>query len=142
MQKLIFIILLLHICSAGVQFNYKWLPGLLWHDLRIILNIVCKILRVEFLQSDISSPLSLNYDRSNYDRVERKNESCPKIIKRSQWSTAPVKSVNYLIIPVPYVIIHHTVTPECNSKTECVARVESIRSFHMDVNGWHDIGYS
>lgn len=88
MQKLIFILLLLHICSAG------------------------------------------------------KCENCPKIIKRGQWSTVPVKNVNYLIVPVPYVIIHHTVTPECNTKTECVSRVESIRSYHMDINGWHDIGYS
>ncbi|XP_012143502.2 peptidoglycan recognition protein S3 isoform X1 [Megachile rotundata] len=68
--------------------------------------------------------------------------NCPKIIKRNQWSTTDSKSVNYLVIPLPYVIIHHTVTPECSTKAQCTSRVESIRSYHMDVLGWHDIGYS
>ena len=70
------------------------------------------------------------------------DKNCPKIIKRSQWSTQNAKSVNYIIIPLPYVIIHHSVTPECNTKSQCISRAENIRSYHMDVLGWDDIGYS
>lgn len=70
------------------------------------------------------------------------DDDCPNIMKRSQWSTKDGTNVNYLIIPLAYVIIHHTVTPECATKGECISRAESIRSFHMDVNQWHDIGYS
>ncbi|KAG5326153.1 PGPSA protein, partial [Acromyrmex heyeri] len=67
---------------------------------------------------------------------------CPNIIKRSQWSSIPPGEVNYLIVPIPYVIIHHTVTPECDTRSSCTSRVDNIRSFHMDTNGWDDIGYS
>ncbi|KOC60447.1 Peptidoglycan-recognition protein SA, partial [Habropoda laboriosa] len=70
------------------------------------------------------------------------NENCPKIIKRSQWTITGAKSVNYLIVPLPYVVIHHTVTATCATRTTCISIAESIRSYHMDTNGWHDIGYS
>lgn len=69
-------------------------------------------------------------------------EDCPNIIARDKWASVPPKSVNYLIIPIPYVIIHHTATPECNTKNTCSDEIENIRSFHMDTNGWTDIGYS
>ncbi|KOX68757.1 Peptidoglycan-recognition protein SA, partial [Melipona quadrifasciata] len=62
------------------------------------------------------------------------DENCPEIIKRSDWTDIEPRSVNYFIIPIPYVIIHHTVTPECDSRSTCAAAVESIRYFHMDVN--------
>ncbi|XP_020291615.1 peptidoglycan recognition protein-like [Pseudomyrmex gracilis] len=67
---------------------------------------------------------------------------CPNIIGRSQWSTVPSGDVNYLIVPIPYVVIHHTVTPECNSRQTCTTRVDNIRGYHMDNFGWDDIGYS
>lgn len=70
------------------------------------------------------------------------DENCSEIIKRNQWTNINAKNINYLIIPIPYVIIHHTVTPECNSKDTCMSYIENIRSYHMDTNGWHDIGYS
>ncbi|CAD1475992.1 unnamed protein product, partial [Heterotrigona itama] len=61
-------------------------------------------------------------------------ENCPEIIKRSEWTDIEPRSVNYLIIPIPYVIIHHTVTSECNSRSTCIAVVESIRQHHMGDN--------
>ncbi|XP_011634827.1 peptidoglycan-recognition protein 2-like [Pogonomyrmex barbatus] len=67
---------------------------------------------------------------------------CPNIINRNQWTNVPAGDVNYLIVPIPYVIIHHTVTPECDSRQKCSTRVDNIRSYHMDHNGWDDIGYS
>lgn len=67
---------------------------------------------------------------------------CPNIISRSQWTIAPAGDVNYLILPIPYVVIQHTVTPECETRDACKARVEGIRSFHMDNLGWDDIAYS
>jgi len=70
------------------------------------------------------------------------DDKCPKIIGRNQWTSTSAGEVNYLIIPIPYVVIHHTVTPECNSRQECTSRVEGIRGYHMDELGWDDIGYS
>lgn len=70
------------------------------------------------------------------------DKNCPEIIKRNEWSSTGAKNVNYLVIPLPYVIIHHTVTPECNTKPKCITMIETIRSYHMDTLGWSDIGYS
>ncbi|KAL0107491.1 hypothetical protein PUN28_014661 [Cardiocondyla obscurior] len=67
---------------------------------------------------------------------------CPNIIKRNQWTVVPPGEINYLIVPLLYVIIHHTVTPECTSRQGCTDMVESIRSYHMDTFGWDDVGYS
>ncbi|XP_014480584.1 PREDICTED: peptidoglycan-recognition protein 2-like isoform X1 [Dinoponera quadriceps] len=67
---------------------------------------------------------------------------CPNIISRSQWTNVPAGDVNYLIMPIPYVVIHHTVTPECETREKCSQRVDNIRGYHMDDNGWDDIGYS
>ncbi|XP_011882784.1 PREDICTED: peptidoglycan-recognition protein SA-like [Vollenhovia emeryi] len=67
---------------------------------------------------------------------------CPNIISRSQWTNVPAGDVNYLIVPIPYVIIHHTVTAECSSRDTCTDRVNNIRGYHMDELGWDDIGYS
>ncbi|XP_061934990.1 peptidoglycan recognition protein-like [Apis cerana] len=70
------------------------------------------------------------------------DENCSEIIKRDQWTNIKAKNINYLIIPIPYVIIHHTVSSECNSKDTCISNIENIRSYHMDTKEWHDIGYS
>jgi len=67
---------------------------------------------------------------------------CPNIIGRNQWTNVPAGDVNYLIVPISYVIIQHTVTLECNSRETCTTRVDNIRHYHMNELGWDDIGYS
>ncbi|XP_024867565.1 peptidoglycan recognition protein-like [Temnothorax curvispinosus] len=75
--------------------------------------------------------------------VEPARVNCPNIISRSQWTTVPVTHVNYLIVPIPYVTIHHTeFSPECNSRETCSSRVNNIREHHMNNLEWNDIGYS
>ena len=69
------------------------------------------------------------------------DENCPTIVKWKR-NTQVTDDVNYLILPIPYVVIHHTVTSECSDRTQCVARVENIYSFHVNDLGWSDIGYS
>lgn len=69
-------------------------------------------------------------------------DDCPRIVSRSGWGARPSKHVEYMKVPVEYAVIHHTVTPMCNSMSMCVDRVASIQSFHMDTNGWDDIGLS
>ncbi|XP_011170467.2 peptidoglycan-recognition protein 1-like [Solenopsis invicta] len=69
-------------------------------------------------------------------------DKCPNIIGRTQWTNVPAGDVNYLIIPIPYVIIQHTTTNTCNTRETCTARVNSVRRHHMDTLGWDDIRYS
>lgn len=66
-----------------------------------------------------------------------------KIITRGQWvAQPPVKPANKLKTPVPYVIMLHTATENCSDQGTCVFRVRLIQSFHIDSNGWWDIGYN
>jgi N-acetylmuramoyl-L-alanine amidase len=43
---------------------------------------------------------------------------------------------------VPYVFIHHTAGGECNTTSACMSSMRGIQNYHMDSNGWADIGYS
>uniref|UniRef100_A0A8C4WFL9 Peptidoglycan-recognition protein n=1 Tax=Gopherus evgoodei TaxID=1825980 RepID=A0A8C4WFL9_9SAUR len=47
-----------------------------------------------------------------------------------------------VITPVPYVIIYHTAGSSCISQASCSQLVRSIQNYHMDSNGWADIGYN
>ncbi|XP_066587040.1 peptidoglycan-recognition protein SA-like isoform X2 [Prorops nasuta] len=69
-------------------------------------------------------------------------EDCPHIVPRGGWATIPPKSINYLIVPIPYVIIHHSVTPECTTRSGCVNRLENIRDYHMTDLKSNDIGFN
>ena len=50
--------------------------------------------------------------------------------------------LNSYIFQVPYIFIHHSVTPECFTFDDCAAEMRSMQNYHMDSNGWCDIGYS
>ena len=42
---------------------------------------------------------------------------------------------------VPYLFIHHSAGAECFTPDDCEAEVRAIQNYHMDSNGWSDIGY-
>lgn len=67
--------------------------------------------------------------------------NCPQIISRKRWGARPAKSITYQTIPVRYVIVHHTVTPSCDTKLKCSNALLGIQSFHMDEQGGEDVPY-
>ncbi|XP_037740237.1 peptidoglycan-recognition protein SC2 isoform X2 [Chelonia mydas] len=67
---------------------------------------------------------------------------CPTIVSRSQWEARVPRNRDPLGTPVPYVIIHHTAGNHCTSQVSCSREVRGIQSYHMDKNGWSDIGYN
>ncbi|KAM9113726.1 peptidoglycan-recognition protein SC2-like [Pangshura tecta] len=67
---------------------------------------------------------------------------CPTIVSRSQWGARPPRSRDPLSTPVPYVIIYHTAGSSCTSQASCSQLVRGIQDYHMDSNGWADIGYN
>ncbi|XP_017775383.1 PREDICTED: peptidoglycan-recognition protein 2-like [Nicrophorus vespilloides] len=67
---------------------------------------------------------------------------CPKIVKRNQWGAKAPQEVDYVIIPVEYVVIHHTVTDTCSSEVSCSNILSNIQNFHMNDLKFHDIGYN
>ncbi|RWR98730.1 peptidoglycan-recognition protein SC2-like protein [Dinothrombium tinctorium] len=68
-------------------------------------------------------------------------ECCPRIVSRAQWGARKPRSVSR-ILPVRYVVIHHTVTGFCNTQASCSSQIRSIQRYHMDSRGWSDIGYN
>ncbi|XP_069610514.1 peptidoglycan recognition protein 3-like [Ranitomeya imitator] len=67
---------------------------------------------------------------------------CPKIFERSSWSTKKTNCKSELKTPVPWVIVHHTDTPTCDTKESCTARVRSIHDHHTRSRNYCDIGYN
>ncbi|XP_012262798.2 peptidoglycan-recognition protein 2-like [Athalia rosae] len=74
--------------------------------------------------------------------ADETTSQCPNIISRNQWGARQAVSVNYLIVPIPYVVIHHTAGRSCTQFSECAQAVADIQAQHMSGNGWHDIGYT
>lgn len=65
-----------------------------------------------------------------------------EIISRKDWGAKPPKDIIYINKTVPFVIIHHSDGPACNSTPECSKTVLGIQEFHQKSRGWFDIGYS
>ncbi|GJQ80275.1 PGRPS1 [Trypoxylus dichotomus] len=67
---------------------------------------------------------------------------CPKIVTKNDWGARAAATVDYSIIPLKYVIVHHTLTPSCKCESACADLLKNLQNFHMDIQGFHDIGYN
>ncbi|KAK9881785.1 hypothetical protein WA026_017302 [Henosepilachna vigintioctopunctata] len=67
---------------------------------------------------------------------------CPEIVPRSRWGAMDPLEIDYTIIPLQYIIVHHTVTPTCKTEASCSDMLTSIQNFHMNTLDFHDIGYN
>lgn len=65
------------------------------------------------------------------------------MLKRQQWlAQPPAGPLDNLTLPVSMVIIQHTATESCLSQAQCVFQTRTIQTFHIESNGWNDIGYN
>lgn len=65
--------------------------------------------------------------------------SKPSVVSRSQWGARPANST-FPTSKVTHLIVHHEFGS--NSSSDWAARVRSVQNFHMNSNGWSDIGYN
>ncbi|MBK8595423.1 MAG: N-acetylmuramoyl-L-alanine amidase [Holophagales bacterium] len=68
----------------------------------------------------------------------------PRIFGRAEWGARPPRTA-YTTTLAGHVGIHHTATVEdfaANAWEECAARVRAIQTYHIDTQGWNDIGYA
>lgn len=68
----------------------------------------------------------------------------PKIYKRAEWG-ARSPSSGYLYTLANHIGFHHTAGVadfNVGNLNDCAARVRAIQAYHMDSNGWIDIGYN
>lgn len=78
-----------------------------------------------------------------YDRALLTISPFAGFVTRQQWEARIEKGgVGVLNVPVPYVVIHHTATESCTTISDCMEQVRIIQNYHMDSNGWSDIGYN
>lgn len=63
------------------------------------------------------------------------------LVTRQRWGARPAVATDYQLLPVPYVVVHHTVTRTCATKSQCARIIANVQSFHMDHLGYDDIGY-
>lgn len=72
-------------------------------------------------------------------------QSCPgvEIVSRKGWGARAPKSRVAMKNPrAQYVFIHHTTGSQCKDKAGCSRLIRGHQNYHMDKNGWADIGYS
>ena len=65
-----------------------------------------------------------------------------RIISREEWGARPPTSQTPLPVPKSMTFAHHSAGAHCYTQAECSQQVRNIQSWHMDGNGWSDIGYN
>ena len=66
----------------------------------------------------------------------------PDIWTRTMWQARPPKRVTPIQPPQTMAVIHHTVNAWPDTPDQAAAQCRSIQAYHMDTQGWVDIGYS
>lgn len=69
---------------------------------------------------------------------------CVNIVNRTDWGAYPAKYINTIeVVPVPFVIIHHSYIPSaCYTPDTCARAMRGMQNFHQNERGWADIGYT
>jgi len=67
---------------------------------------------------------------------------CPRIISRAEWGARSPTSTTAITRPVPRYFVHHSEGAHCTTEAACKNVVKGIQNYHMDSNGWADIGYN
>lgn len=67
--------------------------------------------------------------------------NCPPMKLKRQWGGKSPQVISYRPVPIKYVIIHHTVTPECTDFLECAEILQNIQYYQVNTLEYEDIGY-
>jgi len=65
-----------------------------------------------------------------------------RLVTRKEWGARDPASKSYMSLPVDYTFIHHTAGKTCYDIDTCKSVVRGVQNYHMDSQGWNDIGYS
>jgi hypothetical protein len=66
----------------------------------------------------------------------------PKVYTRADWGARKARSTASVVSAPDHIVIHHTATANSTdySASHAAALSRSIQKYHMDTNGWDDIG--
>ncbi|GGI05939.1 S-layer homology domain-containing protein [Egicoccus halophilus] len=68
--------------------------------------------------------------------------TAPRVVTRSQWGARAYRGAPSFQDNVDLVVVHHTAGSNNYTKAQAAGIVRGIQSWHMDSNGWADIGYN
>ncbi|KAM8719779.1 hypothetical protein ACLKA7_005926 [Drosophila subpalustris] len=71
-----------------------------------------------------------------------KKTECPQLKLKRQWGGKPASALDYQVRPIPFVVIHHTVTGECSAFVQCSEILQNIQNYHQTQLDFNDIGYN
>ena len=84
-------------------------------------------------------PLAL--PKVNQQSFSAKQQDCNSFVTREEWGARPPDGLYYMGDLVQYLFIHHSAGNDCYDKETCMQEIRNIQNYHMDSNGWPDIGY-
>ena len=61
---------------------------------------------------------------------------------RAQWGARAASTSLLPHRPAPFVVVHHTAGSACTTQDACSTQMRNMQNFHMNTNGWADIGYN
>ena len=67
---------------------------------------------------------------------------CANIRTRSQWGSRSTNPAWLTTQPPTHFVVHHTDGARCATQSACDTQMRNIQNFHMNNNGWVDIGYN
>lgn len=66
---------------------------------------------------------------------------CPNIVTRRKWGAQPATGIDYQILPLKFVFIHHTSGHPCTSVEQCSFFVLLSQTFNIEALKLCDIRY-
>jgi N-acetylmuramoyl-L-alanine amidase len=67
---------------------------------------------------------------------------CDNIRTRSQWGSRSTSLTWMPSQPPSGFAVHHTAGARCTTQAACDTQMRNIQNFHMNSNGWADVGYN
>ncbi|KAL7037606.1 hypothetical protein ACKWTF_009301 [Chironomus riparius] len=67
---------------------------------------------------------------------------CDNIRTRAQWGSRTTSLTWMAVRPPSGFAVHHTAGARCTTQAACDTQMRNIQNFHINTNGWADIGYN
>ncbi|HSJ19332.1 MAG TPA: FG-GAP-like repeat-containing protein [Nocardioidaceae bacterium] len=68
--------------------------------------------------------------------------SGPSVLARTSWGARPPKTTPTIAPSLQLAVLHHTAGTNSYTSADVPALLPGIQAYHMDANGWDDIGYN
>ncbi|XP_076750760.1 peptidoglycan-recognition protein LC [Xylocopa sonorina] len=128
--------------SKVTKWLSTWRCGVLLCILALCFVVSVIVISIYLARNTVIQPVPIfpEIPDSSLGDVKIKNV---RFVERDEWGAQPPAApLTKMKLPVPYVIISHTVTDFCTTQSECTFRVRMAQTFHIESRKWSDIAYN